>query len=371
MARQGGKDRGLFERPKRSGTWWIRYIDAIGHEHRERVGAKGLARRLYEKRKTEIREARYFPPEHRRVILVREILDDYQQWGKDAGRAIEKGHSAYNRVYDVFGNKPAEALSAEDAESFMLSLSQTLSPASVNRHLQLLRAAYNRAVRAGKLSHNPLSHFRLLKENNIRVRYLSEEEEERLLFALPDYLRPLIRVAIHTGLRRGELLELRWGDIDLSVGVLTVREAKPGEGRRMPLNNVVRKTLLRLHQERGQALTENGSYSGERNGLVFSAREGGYLHNLNRDWYPALRFAGLRDLHFHNLRHTFASRLVMRGVDLYTVQILLGHKTPAMVQRYAHLSPGHLRQAVEKLTVQLPGQSVGYTPQSGAGFGAG
>jgi len=116
MARQGGKDRGLFERPKRSGIWWIRYNDAIGHEHRERVGAKGLARRLYEKRKTEIREGRYFPPENRRVILVREILDDYQQWGKAAGRAIEKGHSAYKRVYNVFGNKPAEALSPEAVE---------------------------------------------------------------------------------------------------------------------------------------------------------------------------------------------------------------------------------------------------------------
>ena len=115
----------------------------------------------------------------------------------------------------------------------------------------------------------------------------------------------------------------------LSLGVLTVREAKSGEGRRMPLNNVVRKTLLRLHQERGQALTGNGSSSGERNGHVFSAPEGGYLYNLNRDWYPALRHADLSDLHFHDLRHTFASRLVMRGVDLYTVQTLLGHKTPA------------------------------------------
>jgi len=369
MARLGGKDRGLFQRIQRSGIWWIRYIDATGREHRERVGPKGLAKRLYEKRKTEIREGRYFPPENRRVILVREIVDDYRQWGKAAGRAIEKGHSAYNRVYNVFGNKPAEALSPEDVEAFMLSLSQTLRPASVNRHLQLLRAAYNRAVRAGKLTYNPLRHFRLLKENNIRVRYLSEEEEERLLFALPDYLRPLIRVAIHTGLRRSELLALRWGDIDLSLGVLTVREAKPGEGRRMPLNNVVRKTLLRLHQERGQALTENGSSSGERNGHVFSAREGGYLYNLNRYWYPALRHAGLRDLHFHDLRHTFASRLVMRGVDLYTVQTLLGHKTPAMVQRYAHLSPGHLRHAVEKLTVKVPQYSDSYSP--GAGFGAG
>lgn len=87
---------------------------------------------------------------------------------------------------------------------------------------------------------------------------------------------------------------------------------------------------------------------------------GGYLFTLNRDWYRALPKTGIEDLHFHDLRHTFASRLVMTGVDLYRVQILLGHKTPLMTLRYAHLSPAHLREAVAVLA-----------QKSGAGFGAG
>ena len=364
MARQGGKDRGLFERPNRSGIWWIRYIDSIGHEHRERVGAKGLARRLYEKRKTEIREARYFPPEHRRVILVREMLDNYQRWAETSGRTIADSGLAYKRLYDSFGSKPADGLLPDEIETFKLSLAQTLSPASVNRHLQLLRAAYNRALRAEKLARNPFRHVKLFQENNERDRYLTEEEETRLKNVLSDENWNLVEVAMHTGLRREKQFNLRWADIDFHSCTITVLRSKNGERRYVPMNDRVKEIFQNLP-------------SRLKSEWVFPSETGKTPINpnnfVNRVFNPALEDerARITDFHWHDLRHTFASRLVMKGVDLYTVQILLGHKTPEMVQRYAHLSPGHLRQAVEKLTVQLPEQSVGYGPQIGAGLGAG
>ncbi len=371
MARTGGKDRGLFERPTGSGIWWIRYCDASGREHREKAGSKTTARRLYEKRKTEVREGRFFPSERRRPVFVREILDDYRRYAESSGKKIESNWGSYRRLYDAFGDIPADSVLPEKIEEFRDNLAKLLKPASVNCHLQILRAAYNRALRAEKISRYPFRHVRLLKPNNIRVRYLSEEEEERLLFSLPEYLRPLVRVAVHTGLRRGELLCLRWDDVDLTSGVLHVRRAKSGEGRRMPLDSVAWKVLSRLSQERTRRAADSIDSTGIKNQYVFCAPHGGFLQNLQRDWYPALRKAGLEDFRFHDLRHTFASRLVMAGVDLYTVQTLLGHKSAAMVQRYAHLSPEHLRKAVEKLVTSVGSNAEVGSAEIGAGFGAG
>ncbi|MFQ5911101.1 MAG: tyrosine-type recombinase/integrase [Thermoplasmata archaeon] len=375
MARKGGKDRGLYEWPKKSGTWWICYIDGEGKRHREKVGSKGLARRVYEKRKTEVREGRYFPPERRRVVLFDEIARDYEIYCQASGRRVQSTDAGFQRLLDFFGGRRTESITRADVETFQMSLSlietqygaqaralvgneevavRTLSPATINRHLILLKAIFNRAIRAGKVTTNPVRGVSLLKENNIRVRYLTPDEETRLLEVLPNRLHPLIIVAIYTGMRHGELLRLRWEDVDFYSGTITVCRAKSGEGRRLPMNTVIRDTLLNLRQERIQEGRAKRDGRELLSPYVFCAPEGGYLKNFYRDWYPALHRAGLRDLRFHDLRHTFASRLVMAGVDLYSVQILLGHKTPAMTLRYAHLSPGHLRQAVETLVPETP-----------------
>ena len=103
MARKQGKDRGLFERPQGSGIWWVRYFDRDGREHREKIGAKGLARRVYEKRKTEIREGRFFAPERRETVSFESILSDYRNSALKAGREIMRGDIGYRRLNDAFG----------------------------------------------------------------------------------------------------------------------------------------------------------------------------------------------------------------------------------------------------------------------------
>src|SRR5208283_2585725 len=146
-----------------------------------------------------------------------------------------------------------------------------------------------------------------------------------------------------------ELLNLTWDNIDFVGGIIFVRTSKSGEGRRIPMSPSAHRTLSTLREARQKRLRLRVVRQSEGSRYVFTAPQGGFLMNLNREWYPALEAAKIEDLHFHDLRHTFASRLVMAGVDLYRVQILLGHKTPAMTLRYAHLSPAHLRAAVELL----------------------
>jgi integrase len=183
-------------------------------------------------------------------------------------------------------------------------------------------------------------------------RYLTDDEERSLIHELPKSLRPLVMVAIHTGMRRGELLNLTWHEVDLVGNAVLVRKSKSGEGRRIPMSTTVRRTLNDLNEAR-QRKCSGGAQQSETSQYVFTAPRGGFLGNLNRVWYAAIEHAGLVGLHFHDLRHTFASRLVMNGVDLFRVQTLMGHKSSRMTIRYAHLSPEHLRAAVA--TLDAPG----------------
>jgi integrase len=252
MARKGGQDRGLFERPADSGVWWIRYFDGDGRERREKVGPKALARKRYMQRKTEIAEGRYFPRARRRAVLFDDLLDDYREAKRREGKAVMQGEFAWRRLAKAFGGRRADTITVREIEELRDGMLETLSVASVNRHMTLLRAILNRGIRDGRLDPAKKPAIRLLKENNGRVRYLSEGEEAHLIAALPEWLRSLVMTAIHTGMRRGELLKLKWDGVDLAAGAITIREAKSGETERIPVNQTVRRMLPALREERMQ-----------------------------------------------------------------------------------------------------------------------
>jgi hypothetical protein len=194
------------------------------------------------------------------------------------------------------------------------------------------------ALENEKVTANPFRKIKLQKENHRRVRYLTDNEEERLLKVLPKIYHPLVLLALHTGMRKTEQLSLRWEDVDLKQRVITVRDSKTGRSRHIPTNQVVVDTL------QGVPWMTSNPY-------VFpGVREGERLKDLPKDWEDYVEKAGIVNSHWHDLRHTFASRLVMGGVDLYTIKELLGHQNIEMTQRYAHLAPGHLHKAVEVLS---------------------
>ena len=179
---------------------------------------------------------------------------------------------------------------------------------------------------------------------------MTEDEETALRNVIGETHWPLVAVALHTGLRRSEQFNLRWRDVDFANGVLTIPRSKHGEVRRVPMNETVRDILAALP-------------SRMRSPFVFASATGGTpldsQNFVNRVFVKALRGARIDDFTWHCLRHTFASRLVMAGVDLRTVQELLGHKTMAMTLRYAHLSPGHQLDAVRRLDTERTGTATG------------
>ena len=333
MARKDGKDRGITQRKDRTG-WWVR-LYVHGRPQSFKCDTKSQATALYGRLKAEQREGKYFPKP--KAVPFTEIAREYVQT-VDAGRRRTGDDSArMHRWTAAFGEQDASTITPRQIERVVRDLqTQGKQPATVVRHLAVLKATFNRAKRLGLIKDNPATLVRPPQVNNVLVRYLTAEQETKLLAQLALPYTPVVQIAINTGLRQGELLRLIWSDVDWSAGILTVQETKAGEKRRVPMNSTVLGVLVSLKPQTSGQPTDRVFPYGAR--------------SLRRAFDKAVKAAGLAPFRFHDLRHTFASRLAMQGANDRTLMALGGWKSPAMLSRYAHLSPAHLWQAVEGLT---------------------
>ncbi len=340
--RKRNAPRGVFERPTGSGVWWVCYFDEKGKRHREKVGPKGLATKVYQKRKNEVQERRFFPERiRRREIPLAAVIDDYLK--REEGRLRWMDHySRYGKLWKAaFSGKTLREIVPGDVERYAAKRRRDgLAPASVNRELAFLRRVFNVAIDDGKAESNPVRPKMFARENNQRIRYLSDKEEKRLRKALDGEAWNLVAIALNTGLRRAEQFNLRWEHVDFRTGVLTVPRSKSGKARHVPMNDTVRAILRALPSR----MTSEWVFPSATGTTPLDAQ-----NFVNRTFAPALVTAKVANFSWHCCRHTFASRLVMRGVPLRTVQELLGHQSPLMTQRYAHLSPEHQLEAVRRL----------------------
>jgi integrase len=349
---RGTQERRLGEGRRERGDWWIRWACRHGHLHREQIGPKSLAREQAERRRIE-RPCPARTPKPASYLLadtIREYLAD------TAGRKrSHKDDARYGQAWsERFAGRTLEEVTAGELDKIRTERLKTVSPATVNREMAFLKHVYNVAVRDGKTETNAVAKLRMLREPSGRVRYLSDEEEARLMAALStDADRDRVTVLLHTGFRRGELLSLRWRDVDFKAGVLTVPKSKNGETRHVPMTSTVKGILARLPRSLNPST------------LVFPNSEGNRDLRWAKKTVPAaLRTAKIEDFRFHDLRHTFASRLAMEGADPLTIKELGGWKTLSMVQRYAHLSPSHCRSAIERLVSRQA--TAEKTPVAGA-----
>jgi site-specific recombinase XerD len=341
MKSEPKKARGIYEKVRGTGIWWVRYADANGKIRREKTGNKSAAIKLYYKRKTEVLEGKKLPEKLRaRKVSFAELAKDALEYSKAHKRSYRDDEVRMARLREWLGQRPAESVSPQEIERWLLAKAEDLKPATLNRYRALLSLVYRLAMQNGKVQSNPARLVRQRKEENGRIRFLSTEEELALRAAIrKDYLNreAELDLALNTGLRRSEQFGLTWDGVDFERRVLTVLRSKNGEARHIPLNDAA---ILAL---RSVEAYKNGSP------YVFLASDGTRLCSP-RFWFSAaVEAAGLKDFTWHCLRHTFASRLVMAGVDLRTVQELMGHKTIQMTVRYAHLAPQHRLAAVQRL----------------------
>jgi integrase len=345
---KNGYPRGVFEREAGSGVYWIRYQDADGRERKEQAGSFRAAEDLVGKRRQQAREGVKLPENLRsRAVTFGDIAKAALEY-KASKPSYSVDKCRMKKLVTQFGNRKAESIKPEDIENWLAS--ETYAQSTKNRFLCLMKLAFSLAEKNGKIKVNAARLVKQTKENNERVRYLNEHkplptkqtylkphatEEGRLRAVIakryPSHVLE-IDVALNTGMRKSEQYGLEWTSVNFERRLLTIPRSKNDEKRHIQLNAAAISALKALLPGM------------ERSNLVFKGLQD------SRHWFgKAVAEAGIRDFHWHDLRHTFASRLVMAGVPLLVVKELMGHRSIKVTERYAHLAPGFLQTGVEKL----------------------
>ncbi len=349
------KHKGVFEKVKGSGIWWIRYTNETGKRVTAKVGTFSTAAKVYDQRTTEIRLGILLPVSQRRGTKFSELVTDAIKFSEKHHRATKDFKQRVELALPVFGDRIAESITTRELQDWVDEMAEERewTGGTQNRFKSSLSTVFREGMRAGKVSVNPARLIRRSKESLGRVRFLSYDEEARLrkviALNLPGRINDegesafaQLDVALHTGMRKSEQFSATWDQVDLEKRYIYLSMTKNGSDRFVTLNSAAVQVLKSL-QERHKLLglpSDSTLFHSKRDGLIKNPRK----------WFAtALEQAKIKGVTWHTLRHTFASRLVMAGVDLKTVQELMGHKTIAMTARYAHLAPTHKLQALETL----------------------
>ena len=250
-----------------------------------------------------------------------------------------------SNLIPFFRSRCLHTITPQDIERYKAERLNSVKRQTVNRDLSTLKHMFGKAVEWGYIKENPAKPVKKIRVAETSPRFLDKEEVPRLLDACLEHtpeIYPLVVTDLHTGMRIGELLNLRWEDIDFGRETLTVssREewhTKNYESRTMALREEIRRVLEPTKEAKGLVFRPDG------------AKERNLYHYLSKKLDRAAKAAGLADVTWHTLRHTFASHLVMSGVDLPSVQKLMGHRDIKTTMKYAHLAPDHLRAAIAML----------------------
>ncbi|OGS08029.1 MAG: hypothetical protein A2270_03010 [Elusimicrobia bacterium RIFOXYA12_FULL_51_18] len=321
----------------RNKIWWIDYY-AQGKRVRESVGpSKSLAKEVLRKRKYEVAEGKFFPNRKASNAIFQVVADKYWEMH---GQYL-KSSTWKNMLREAlarFGSKPMGAISAADIQAFYNEIRDRASISTANRHLTLIKLIFNRSIALGLFNgENPANKVLKGKEPPNRLRYLSQVEMQKLLTLCDPAIYPIIVCALFTGMRRGEIMSLTWAHVNLQQRLIHIAQSKSGKSREIPIAPKLYDNLADMGQR-------------EPSERVFNVPN----ITLRRHFDKVLQTAGITGFRFHDLRHTFASYFIMKTGNLPALQKILGHSTPLMTQRYAHLSAGYLQTEMQAFNSCMP-----------------
>lgn len=265
-----------------------------------------------------------------------EYLVKYCKPSKTEGTTYRDDITLNKHLKPFFGDVSLSSITAGRIEDYKATRRAKVSASTVNRELNTFKSLFQRAVEWGRLKENPARKVKKFKVDEKAPRFLEAHEGGALMDAAEGQMKGFIMTALNAGLRKGELFQLEWGDVDFDRRQIIVRKAKGKRFRAIPMNDLLYEAL-RKHPRH---ITSP---------YVFHNRDGSRWHDVRASFETTLTRAGLPHIRIHDMRHTFVSNLFMAGVDPRTIQELAGHRDIRTTMRYAHVAPGHLKGSVEKL----------------------
>ena len=334
---------------RRGKTYWVKFIiDGKLYQYscktKDKEMAQEIASAIYS---DTIRNRFNLPVKYTAEHTFKEVFEEYIKNQSVSLKTVERRKIAAKHFLPVFGNFNINNIAITDLEKYqikrkieILNLSKNagkreseISFRTANIEIATLYNLFNYCIKKGYIDKNPASGIKKLNELK-RVKTLSDEDINKLIAGATNKLtRDLITFLIYTGCRKGEALNLKWDDVDLQNDVIAIKGTKTKYDRYVPISKPV-KELLKAIEKKQDCL------------YVFN-RNGAKIGDFKKSSHTACRNAGLKDMRIHDLRHVFASKMVMNGTSLYITGELLGHRTTQMTKRYSHLVPETLKKAVD------------------------
>jgi integrase len=304
-----------------------------------------LAREIEGALKGDMTRGKYDIHVRRKVKTLDEVFKEYIAWAKENRKAWENNQNRYNQfVKERFGKKRLDQITPFSIEKFKSELKKKknrldrpYATDTINQHIYIIRRLFNFAIKRGWFNgQNPVANVNLSKPKNEIIRYLTDDELKRLLNTLDTWpykdTADIVRFALLTGFRRGEILGLRWENVDLENGYIHHPDPKGGKPDTIPVSS----EALDIIREREP-----------KEGLVFVGSDGKPRYDFKGPPGRIFKAAGIENFRFHDLRHNFASRLINKGVALPVIQKLLSHKDYKTTLKYAHLAPDAVKDAAK------------------------
>ena len=309
-----------------------RIRESIGHNRKEAEDALAA-------RKTDIRRGEYrFQKDHK--IFFSDFALEYLKYAKINKKSWKRDQICIKNLLPYLGDLLLSRIAPSDIEAYKEDRLKKISPSTINRELACLRYMFTVAEQLGKFEgKNPVKEVKFLQSRQYVFKVLTAKEIKRLIDAAVEHLKPIIILALNTGMRRGELFNLRWSDVHFKDRFLFIKETKSNIMRKIPMNDLVIKTIKSIEKKSEFVFT--------------SPRSGTRFRDIQYSFKRACEKAEINDCRFHDTRHTAATHMIQRGADIVTVSQILGHTDIKMTLKYCHPSDDSRLRAVDLLSLSF------------------